>query len=504
MESSQFSLTWSASPSWLTRLATAPRSKVLRIAALVVGIIAVVGAGVCATIVLSCSASAGGKGKVTDIIGENGVSDDCSECDSRARYKARISFVPFEEALRLIAAKDPVCQLCFQKFAVLEKDASNKYSRQIYAPMFSERGEENIPFNELPEYSIGPGYWFWMPLQSGVFQDMDGQQIKGQLLTTRMPRSIDKDWPAKDPAGNYPGWLTDPAKKDPNPERQLFKTRVAFHGLRNVLALVADEEPPAANSSQLWEYYDALNLVVLRAPSHDFNVPGVDQFKKAVESISLALYSGHSTVVHCWGGSGRTGTFTIGVLKNLGIFDPVDWARAKGKSVYLDVVEQEKFISQMPFVATPLMYETSPALINSMLVAHLRNVGNKLVAGKLSKRELDDDTKAVLELVWAQPHPTALDAAVPSKWVADAKDVFMDSMSTVVPTVGPMTAKDRQNMPAGSGEIGAWPKADDNEARQATPVMVPGDFWSNTMGGDATVSVPAGSVHTYTLSDLWQ
>jgi len=116
--------------------------------------------------------------------------------------------------------------------------------------------------------------------------------------------------------------------------------------------------PNGANSKGLWRYYKDLGLTVLRCPLNDFNTPNTDQFVECMERISVYIAEGKNVVVHCFGGSGRTGTVMMGVAKTFGVPNVIEWGRkAPGKDTYLDVHEQELFVDQMPRVNTRYMQQ---------------------------------------------------------------------------------------------------------------------------------------------------
>jgi hypothetical protein len=106
----------------------------------------------------------------------------------------------------------------------------------------------------------------------------------------------------------------------------------------------------------LFQYYKELDMTILRCPMNDFTTPTAKAFVDCVERISVYLAQGRNVVVHCFGGSGRTGTIVLGVAKALGVPDIIAESRKPpGKSAYLDVHEQEVFIDQQPMIATPYM-----------------------------------------------------------------------------------------------------------------------------------------------------
>ncbi len=49
-------------------------------------------------------------------------------------------------------------------------------------------------------------------------------------------------------------------------------------------------------------------VVYRRMPIHDFSIPTVEEMAAILDAIDAALAAGRSLYLHCWGGSGRTGT----------------------------------------------------------------------------------------------------------------------------------------------------------------------------------------------------
>merc|ERR1712137_337619 len=82
---------------------------------------------------------------------------------------------------------------------------------------------------------------------------------------------------------------------------------------------------------------------------------------------------GKGCLVHCWGGSGRTGTVVIGALKELGSQRPIFEAR-KVKSVYLDIAEQEQFVESLSLTMREDMVKRHPRFANILVNQHLADL----------------------------------------------------------------------------------------------------------------------------------
>ena len=83
-------------------------------------------------------------------------------------------------------------------------------------------------------------------------------------------------------------------------------------------------------------------------------------------------------LVHCAGGSGRTGIVVCGVLRNLGVHDAIAWARRQ-KSSYVETEEQRQVVESMPLTITaelvrkhPLLVEVMAAEMSALAVARAR------------------------------------------------------------------------------------------------------------------------------------
>jgi hypothetical protein len=79
-------------------------------------------------------------------------------------------------------------------------------------------------------------------------------------------------------------------------------------------------------------------------------------------------------IVHCMGGTGRTGTIIIGAVHNLGFDNPVKHCRQYGKSSYLEIANQETYLESVTKVATKKMFEENPILCYKIVFDQLEDL----------------------------------------------------------------------------------------------------------------------------------
>ncbi len=117
----------------------------------------------------------------------------------------------------------------------------------------------------------------------------------------------------------------------------------ALHDL-NVGLVVTLTEPGEGPDPEIFKSVDIERLFL---PIHDFGVPTIDQVDKFIEKSKKILKSnGKATVVHCWGGKGRTGTILACWLlanKNMKAVDAINLVRAK-RPGSIETDEQIKFV----------------------------------------------------------------------------------------------------------------------------------------------------------------
>lgn len=307
---------------------------------------------------------------------------------------------------------------------VLLRQASKKYGKAITLPQGAQ-----VPFNETADWygTGGQDHWFELPLNTNDVVEEVGEFITGRLFTTRMPRALEQQDDAD---------ATD---------IRMFKHKVQCNNLQHVFVLVEDEEPAKGKSSNLFQFYqEECGLQVHHKAIEDYNVPAFEVENSHIEELCIALSSGENCLVHCWGGSGRTGTVIIGALQNLGFNQPIKFAR-RIKSVYLDIAEQEDFLAHQHLIITERMAQQCPEMTLNVVLEHLEDLSSGASFVESSSASTDSEVKA-LEMVFglACHHSTgrvslqdlvALSKFVGPKTINTRK--LADAVVTADPSLGP-------------------------------------------------------------------
>jgi len=318
---------------------------------------------------------------------------------------------------------------------VLLRQASKKYGKAITLPQGAQ-----VPFNETADWYApgGQDHWFELPLNTNDVVDEVGEFITGRLFTTRMPRALEQ-------------------QDDPDAtEIRTFMHKVQSNNLKHVFVLVEEEETVKGKSSNLFQFYsEQCGLQVHHKAIEDYNVPAFEVENSHIEELCIALSSGESCLVHCWGGSGRTGTVIIGALQNLGFNQPIQFAR-KVKSVYLDIAEQEDFLAHQHLIVTERMAQQCPEMTLNVVLEHLEDLSSCASFVESSSASTDSEVKA-LQMVFslACHHSTGrvslqdlvgLSKFVGPKTINTRK--LADAIVTADPSLGPSSriAEDQEIM----------------------------------------------------------
>ena len=157
-------------------------------------------------------------------------------------------------------------------------------------------------------------------------------------------------------------------------------------------------------SSLLDFYREECGLVVYNRAIPDFKIPTEGDLMNNILDMTYHLSQGRNCLVHCAGGSGRTGMVIAAVVKNLGLYDPVARIR-RVKSTYVETPDQEKFLRNMPKMIDARIATDSPILAKAIAAEHLLQVfrtnGSSMEKGEAAEmnkgkmESFDEESKLV-------------------------------------------------------------------------------------------------------------
>ena len=190
--------------------------------------------------------------------------------------------------------------------------------------------DDEQPENENSQ--LDPDHWYEISLtNASLFANLtlDGleQLVPGRLFTTRMPRNI----------------VEDPT------ERRDFVNKCRANRLKVICVLTEPEEfKKYSGMDGLLDFYRIeCGLIVYNRAIPDFQIPTSGDLLNNILDLTYHLSRGWNCLVHCAGGSGRTGMVIAAIVKNLGVYDPVARIR-RVKSTYVETFEQELFLKNIP------------------------------------------------------------------------------------------------------------------------------------------------------------
>jgi len=184
--------------------------------------------------------------------------------------------------------------------------------------------------------------------------------LPGRLFSTRMPRNV---------------------KADPESESALtFRNNAKAYKLHTVLVLTESNEFQKYAGADLLEFYAKLKLEVIHRPIVDFSIPEQHEMVSAIRDLTWRLAEGKTCLIHCAGGNGRTGMVIAGIIKNVGVKDPVAWVRHV-KTQYCETVAQEAFVNSLPAVLEARLSNRHPLLAKAIVAEHILDT---VICGKVT------------------------------------------------------------------------------------------------------------------------
>merc|ERR1719495_1396361 len=231
--------------------------------------------------------------------------------------------------------------------------------------------DDDQPENE--KQRLDPDHWYEINLTNAVLfanLTLDGlpQLVPGRLFTTRMPRNI----------------VEDPS------ERKDFVEKCKLNDLRVICVLTEPEEfEKYSGIDNLLDFYrEECGLITYNRSIPDFQIPVAGDLINNIIDLTYHLSQGRNCLVHCAGGTGRTGMVIAAVVKNLGFYDPISRIR-RVKSTYVETHDQELFLQNLPIAMDARILRNASMLAKAIAAEKLIQVfhthGGKIEGSDIAK-----------------------------------------------------------------------------------------------------------------------
>ena len=240
--------------------------------------------------------------------------------------------------------------------------------------------EDETPENE--RLRLDPDHWYENNLSNAsLFANLAPEKIEGmeqlvpgRLFTTRMPRDIVNDLG----------------------ERNDFIDKCKKNNLKVAFVLTEPHEfEKYSGTGGLIEYYNKeCGLIVYNRSIPDFKIPTEGDLVDNILDLTYHLSQGRNCLIHCAGGTGRTGMVLASVIQNFGVYDVISRIR-KVKSTYVETMDQELFLKNMPKAIDKRIVREKPMLACAIAAEHLIQLFHTHKSA-LGKAQSDEDKEAVL------------------------------------------------------------------------------------------------------------
>merc|ERR1719415_478338 len=162
--------------------------------------------------------------------------------------------------------------------------------------------------------------------------------------------------------------------EDPS-ERKDFVEKCKANDLRVICVLTEpDEFKKYSGMDDLLAFYrEECGLITYNRAIPDFQIPVAGDLINNILDLTYHLSQGRNCLVHCAGGTGRTGMILAAIIQNLGVYDPVSRIR-KVKSTYVETKDQETFLKNMPRAIDGRIVAEKPHLARAIAAEHLIQV----------------------------------------------------------------------------------------------------------------------------------
>ena len=219
--------------------------------------------------------------------------------------------------------------------------------------------------DETPENErvrMDPDHWYELNLTNAFLfanlapEKVHGmeQLVPGRLFTTRMPRDLND------------------ASQDEGAD---FIKKCKENDLKVVFCLTEPEEfEKYSGVENLLDFYKQdCGLIVYNRSIPDFQIPTEGDLVDNILDLTYHLANGNNCLVHCAGGTGRTGMVVAAIIQNFGLNDVVPRIR-KVKSTYVETPAQEMFLKKMPTALSHKIVKNHYKLACAIAAEHLIDV----------------------------------------------------------------------------------------------------------------------------------
>eukprot|EP01036_Dinobryon_divergens_P039475 gene39475-52036_t len=179
-----------------------------------------------------------------------------------------------------------------------------------------------------------------------------------------------------------------------------FQTKTQEYNLHTVVVLAESMEYDKYAGTDIEVFYSSLGLEAICRPFEDFSIPDQPHMMANIKDVLWRLSEGKNVLVHCAGGNGRTGMLIAGVVRNVGVKDPVTWVR-RIKSSYVETAQQEAFVNSLPVALDTRICERHPLLelaITAEFLLNLITPGHETVKMKMKISETPPPSMTATEL----------------------------------------------------------------------------------------------------------
>ena len=144
-------------------------------------------------------------------------------------------------------------------------------------------------------------------------------------------------------------------------------------------------------------YKQDCGLIIYNRAIEDFQIPTEGDLVDNILDITYHLARGQNCLIHCAGGTGRTGMVVAAIIQNFGVYDVLSRIR-KVKSTYVETAAQELFLKNMPKALNKKIVDKMPKLACAIAAEHLIQVYRTHKSELVSAKSAVEKQKAVENL----------------------------------------------------------------------------------------------------------